>query len=1089
MLLGREPELLAIDGALAAARLGKSSRLVIRGEPGIGKSALLQHAIAQAAAMRVMTARGVEFEANVPFAGLHELLQPALKMLDRLPPIHASALRSSLGLGARIEADRLIIGAAVLGLISAYADEGPLLITVDDAQWLDQASSEAIGFAARRLSEDPVALLIAVRDEEDSPLLVAGLPELKLRGLDQPSSTALLEGAVAGQISSDLARWMLNATGGNPLALLELGPEASRMSASPHDNLPVAIGVERAFLRRADGLSKGARLVLLVVAASGTPELGVVQRAAAALGLNPADVEEAEAAGRLVTQRGDRIEFAHPLARAAIYHSASPAERRAAHRALANVNGADDSDRRAWHLGAAASGWDAEAAAALEGAARRARESTGYAAAASAWAESARLTEPLELRAARLFNAADNAWLGGRAEEAVDLLGGARKLAQELRLRVDIDNLDGHIAMRRGSVIDGYRLLVRTAEAIEPVDRLKAIRILADAVISRFGAGHPSDTLVAARKALELGRPTDPPESAVVAQVAYGALAVLAGRGSDGPAHLHESVGLFKVVPADSADPLLLLCAAVAGLFLREADAQRYLLDRAVGQARERAPAAALPAVLFMLGRDAAATDRWSLARARYEETARVARETTQFTWLAGAVAGLAWLDALEGRADECRAHAAEAAELAEQYGMGLYKAWSMIALGQLELGLGQPERALHHLLECAAFLESIAIDDPDISPAPDIVEALTRLGRLPEAREIWERYQPAAEAKGQPFALARAARARALVAGDDGFAEEYETALKHHAAASDIFERARTHLYFGERLRRTRRRVDARRQLQAALKTFDELGAAPWVERALAELQASGETARVRDDRYRRQLTPQELQVAVALAEGATTREAAARLYLSPKTVEYHLRHVYDKLEIRSRDELRTALLAPSRPAASQKALMFTDLAGSTSLVEAIGDAAWHDLSNWLDGELRGCFLEHRGREVDHAGDGFFVTFDAARDAVDCAVNIQRRMSTHRRLHGYAPQVRIGIHVGDVHDSDSSVRGAAVHRAARLCAASRADGILVSREALLAGGRPLTGVRKFAFKGIKEVVEAAEVRWEGGGGASQGNP
>src|SRR5216684_2500534 len=588
MLLGREPELLAIDGALAAARLGKSSRLVIRGEPGIGKTALLQHAIAQAAAMRVMTARGVEFEANVPFAGLHELLQPALKMLDRLPPIHASALRSSLGLGARIEADRLIIGAAVLGLISAYADEGPLLITVDDAQWLDQASSEAIGFAARRLSEDPVALLIAVRDEEDSPLLVAGLPELKLRGLDQPSSTALLEGAVAGQISSDLARWMLNATGGNPLALLELGPEASRMSASPHDNLPVAIGVERAFLRRADGLSKGARLVLLVVAASGTPELGVVQRAAAALGLNPADVEEAEAAGRLVTQRGDRIEFAHPLARAAIYHSASPAERRAAHRALANVNGADDSDRRAWHLGAAASGWDAEAAAALEGAARRARESTGYAAAASAWAESARLTEPLELR----------------AEEAVDLLGGARKLAQELRLRVDIDNLDGHIAMRRGSVIDGYRLLVRTAEAIEPVDRLKAIRILADAVISRFGAGHPSDTLVAARKALELGRPTDPPESAVVAQVAYGALAVLAGRGSDGPAHLHESVGLFKVVPADSADPLLLLCAAVAGLFLREADAQRYLLDRAVGQARERAPTAALPAVLFMLGRD-----------------------------------------------------------------------------------------------------------------------------------------------------------------------------------------------------------------------------------------------------------------------------------------------------------------------------------------------------------------------------------------------------------------------------------------------------------------------------------------------------
>src|SRR5713226_2226942 len=235
MLLGREPELLAIDGALAAARLGKSSRLVIRGEPGIGKSALLQHAIAQAAAMRVMTARGVEFEANVPFAGLHELLQPALKMLDRLPPIHASALRSSLGLGARIEADRLIIGAAVLGLISAYAEEAPLLITVDDAQWLDRASSEAIGFAARRLFADPVAILIAVREDEESPLIAAGLPELSLRGLDQASATALLERAADGKVSSDLARRMLDATGGNPLALLELGRDAPHTSASHHD--------------------------------------------------------------------------------------------------------------------------------------------------------------------------------------------------------------------------------------------------------------------------------------------------------------------------------------------------------------------------------------------------------------------------------------------------------------------------------------------------------------------------------------------------------------------------------------------------------------------------------------------------------------------------------------------------------------------------------------------------------------------------------------------------------------------------------------------------------------------------------------
>jgi class 3 adenylate cyclase len=234
-----------------------------------------------------------------------------------------------------------------------------------------------------------------------------------------------------------------------------------------------------------------------------------------------------------------------------------------------------------------------------------------------------------------------------------------------------------------------------------------------------------------------------------------------------------------------------------------------------------------------------------------------------------------------------------------------------------------------------------------------------------------------------------------------------------------------------------------------------------------------------VRDDPYRQQLTPQELQVALTLADGATTREAAAKLYLSPKTVEYHLRHVYDKLAIRSREELRAALPAPSRPDASQKALMFTDLAGSTSLVEAIGDGAWHDLSVWMDGEMRRSFDDHRGHEVDHAGDGFFVVFDVASDAIDCAVTIQRRLLTHRRLHGYAPQVRIGVHVGEVRGSGSSIKGAAVHRAARLCAAARADSIIVSREALEAGGRKVAGLQKFVLKGIKEPVEAAEVGWQ----------
>ncbi|HEY1456620.1 MAG TPA: AAA family ATPase [Candidatus Dormibacteraeota bacterium] len=1080
MLLGRQDELRTIDQALAAARLGKSARLVIHGEPGIGKTALLEHAVSEAGSMRVLSAAGVEFEADVPFAGLYELLRPTLALVDRLHPIHASAIRSSLGLGERIEADRLIVGAAVLDLVSAYAEEAPLLVVLDDAHWLDRASAEAILFAARRLVADPVAVLIAVREGEESPFLSAGLPSLRLGGLDAVAAADLLRSSGVADRSDRRVDRLLRATGGNPLALIELARGSPDMPDSPLGDLPVTTTVERAYLRRAVGLSEGARAALSLIAASGVAGTAQIRRAASLLGIGRDDLEAAESASSLIEVHADRLAFVHPLARAAIYHAASPSQRRAAHRALAAVmTDPDEADRRAWHLAAGADGWDAEAAEALDAAAQRARESTGYDAAASALAESARLTEPAELRAERLFRAAENAWLAGRAEQALELLSGARKLARGTELRVDIDQLRGHIAMRRGALADGYQTLTAAADAIQPLDRLKAIRILADAALSSFGAGHPAEMLVAASRALELLTPEDPPEAAIPALVAYGSLAILAGKGADGPRRLHESIELFDRLAPGTVDPLILMCAGTVGLYLREAEAGRELLDRALIQAREHAPTAALPNLLFYLGRDAAATDRWPLARAQYEEAARIARETTQFTWLAGTTAGLAWLDALEGAEDECRSHAAEGRELSERYEMTFYKSWCMVALGLLEQGLGRPDRALEHFQECLRFLQEVSIDDPDLSPAPDIVDVLVHLGRAAEAREINAAYQQSALAKGQPFALARAARARALLAGESSYSAEYEDALRHHEATSDAFEKARTELYFGERLRRGRRRIDARRHLREALKAFDQLGAAPWSERALAELQASGETATARGDRYRQQLTPQELQVGLMLAEGATTREAAARLFLSPKTVEYHLRHVYDKLEVRTREDLRNALVGQARARTAVKTLMFTDLAGSTNLVEAIGDAAWQNLSTWLDKEMRRTFEDHRGREIDHAGDGFFVVFDVAADAIGCAIAVQRRLDSHRRQHGYAPQMRIGIHTGEVSEAESALRGVAVHRASRLCAAAHPDTILASREAVQASGRKPGGMRKLVLKGIKEPVEAAEIHWE----------
>ncbi|MDQ6771772.1 MAG: LuxR C-terminal-related transcriptional regulator, partial [Candidatus Dormibacteraeota bacterium] len=549
---------------------------------------------------------------------------------------------------------------------------------------------------------------------------------------------------------------------------------------------------------------------------------------------------------------------------------------------------------------------------ALDDAGRRAGERAAHASAAVAFEEAARLGQPGEARAGRHLAAAENAWLAGHVDRAIQLLDAARRLDPGPNLRLEIDNLAGHIAMRQGAVREGFWMQVATAHAVQRRDRLKAARILADAVVASYGAGYPEEMLPAAAQALQLLRPGDPPDVTICVHVAYGALAILAGRGSDGPRHMHVSVDLFRSVPVADWNPLVFVCACIAGTFLREAESGRELLNQALSGAREHAPAAALPPVLLLIGRDAATTERWAEARGYYDEGTRLARDTTQFTWLAGALAGLAWLDALEGRSDECRAHAAEGSALSERYGMGFFSAWTMTALAELELGLGRPEAAIGHLLACQRLLADSQILDPDLAPAPLLVDAYLRVGRVAEARAAASDHEALAVAKGQPFSLARAARVRGLLADDGHYAAEFESALGHHADAPDTFERARTQLCYGERLRRGRQRVEARGQLRAALAAFDRLGARPWAARALAELAASGEKARVRDDSSRHLLTPQELQVALALAEGRTTRGAAAKLYLSPKTVEYHLRNVYDKLEIRSREELAAALRPP---------------------------------------------------------------------------------------------------------------------------------------------------------------------------------
>ncbi len=887
-----------------------SSTLVIRGDPGIGKTALVRLAAEEAVDMLVLSARGVEFETGVPLSGLHQLLRPALGSLDRLPPPLAGALRSAFGLGEQTLSDRLVIAAATLELLIAYA-ETPLLVVLDDAQWLDRASAEALAFSARRLLADPIALLVAVREGESSPFLEGGFQQLRLGGLDERTALELLHERAPAPLPDPVAQRILEVSAGNPLALVELATEVERVeTATAYAPLPVSVSVslERTFLRRAGSISDSARSVLLLLAAAGSSGFQVVERAVLELGIDPVAVAEAEAATGLVAERGGSLGFVHPLAAAAIYHAASPSQRRAAHRSLAAATRGEDPDRRAWHLAAAAIGPDEDVAAALEAAAERGAAAGAHAAAAAAFAEAARLSEDPMARARRLLGGADRAWLAGQAERAEALLEAARPVAGSSDWALDADLLAGRIWLVQGQVEEGFRLILSRAGELAARDHVRAINLLSEASMTGLGAGRVEDMLVTARRALELLRPDDPPEAAIAAHAALGCAAVLAGLDEEGPRHLRTARAHLGGVELGT-DPLLMLAAGLVGLFLREAGAGRDLLERALAGARARAPVSALPTVLFDLGRDLATTDQWTSARAHYEEGARLARETNQYNVLTGHLAGLTQLDAREGRDAELEAHGAEAGALAERFQLEFFRSWLLAAEALQKLGSGRLEAALEPLQGLRALHAEMGMRDPDIDPTPDLVEVRVRMGQHEVASAEAASFYRSAAAKGQPFALARAERSLGLAAPDPGFQPHFEASLRHHQRTRDAFEFGRTLLCYGERLRRTRRRGEARRHLADALEIFGSLGAGPWRRRALTELGATGETVGRRDESMRHRLTPQELQVAVALAGGRTTREAAGMLFLSPKTVEYHLRNVYDKLEITSRRELQATI------------------------------------------------------------------------------------------------------------------------------------------------------------------------------------
>ncbi len=916
MLVGRQGERREIDRLLAAARLGTSGVLALTGEAGVGKSALLDAAVDGAAEMRVLRATGLEAEREIPFAMLLQLLRPALDAREGIPSAQAEALAAALALphaGTPRLPDRFAIGAAVLSLLCRYAEDAPVVVVVDDLHLADAASLGALVFAARRLAADPVAVLAAVRSPEGDPA-VAGLPTLALDGLPLDDARSLLaaRGVVPGE--DQLVR-LHHATGGNPLALIELGGENRTVVESSETGLPLRVprALAGAFGRRLALTDPACRAALLVAAVCGS-DLRLVSDVCAALGHDAARLAEAERLG-LVVLRGGTVEFRHPLVRAAAYSAAGPEERVAAHLATAAALPAADVDRRAWHLSEATWHPDAGVADLLAEAGAHAVDRGAYAAAASAYERSARVTPDAALRGERLLRAADHAWGAGDGALALMLLDErARTVGPQRVADVRDTEVRASIAARTGSLRRAADLLGAAADrAASPDD---ATVLLADAVHASFYLGDAREAAALADRLEALRPAVTEPRARALGLMATGMALVLAGTG--GADHLREAVPLLESEPSLRADPRRLTWLLLAPLFLRDATSgarMRALVD----EVRGSAGVGALPAVLFHVARDEATTTAWSSdgavpaaqvrswarAEADYAEAIRLAGETGQDTELAMSLAGLAWLESRMGRADACRRHGEVARRLCAAREIHVGEVWVASALGDLALSLGDASTAVAELQRLQDMLDDLGLDDVDLAPTPELVDALCRVGERDRAQDEAVRYHERALRKGQPWARARADRARGMVAGPDEYEGWFSAALDRHEQTLDEFEVARTRLAFGARLRREGRRVDARVHLRAALGSFDDLGAPRWRDHAATELAATGEHVRSASPDAAADLTPQELQVSLLLADGRTTREAAAALFLSPKTVEYHLRKVYVKLGIGSRSEL----------------------------------------------------------------------------------------------------------------------------------------------------------------------------------------
>jgi DNA-binding CsgD family transcriptional regulator len=881
MLIGRETELAGLGRLLDAARLGTSGALVVRGEAGIGKTALLEHAAGTAGDFRVLRATGIESEAELPYATLHQLLRPLEHRIDQLAEPQAHALRGALGLAHEREADRFLIGVGVLTLLADAAEERPLLALLDDAAWFDHESAHALGFTARRLQAEGVVLLFAVRDEPGQDFALPGVAELCVGRLADAEARQLL----GDRVDSARRDAVIERAGGNPLALLELasGPDGT-----------AARGAEEVFARRVHALPERTQELLLIAAADTTMSLAIVGAAAARVGLDAAALAPAESDG-LVHAASGRIEFRHPLVRSAVYHAAPFDARARAHRALADaLIGDENADRRAWHHAAAVLGTDEEAAAELEGTASRAIERSGHAAAAAALERAGELSPAPSDRRRRLVAAAREASLAGERERSLTVLDRAGALtdpalvatAAVTRGWAAIDAGAGHEAF------DWFMEAVRAGRVAAPPMALQA----AVRATEVAGQARTPERLAELRVLLE-DIPVSSDDERSTLAVAQGFTAF----GADDFDATFPELARAATLAEGSSDPLTLLHASWAAAFAGDLLMGARLTARAEQLARGSGAIAPLTAILMSRATWELGASRFSAGESAATEALALARDTNQGGLAAISLALLARVDAVRGREEACREHASEAMAMGTARGEVQPQSAAELALAELDLAMGRPADALPRLQAIfatghAAYRYAV-IDD--------LVEAAAGAGRPDDALDAVAAWQRLARHTGTAAGDVVLARARALLSAPEEADARFRECLAAHEAVPWPFVQARTELAYGAFLRRARRKADARTQLRVALERFEALGAVPWADRAAAELRATGETARKRDASTIDQLTPQELQIARLVAEGARNRDIAGRLFLSPKTVEYHLRKIFQKLDITSRTEL----------------------------------------------------------------------------------------------------------------------------------------------------------------------------------------